>query len=120
MKPNLRPHTPHFSSGPCAKRPGWSLAALEDACLGRSHRGAPGKAMLREVIDRSRGLLGLPADYRIGIVPASDTARKARMRWGSKSRSINHPYIDLTIITLQNGEETADTGSHLRQEGVSP
>src|SRR5260370_4548621 len=73
MKPSLRPQSPHFSSGPCAKRPGWSLQALHDACLGRSHRSAAGKAKLREVLDRSRAVLGIPADFRIAIVPASDT-----------------------------------------------
>src|SRR5258707_3617093 len=81
MKPSLRPQSPHFSSGPCAKRPGWSLQALHDACLGRSHRSAAGKAKLREVIDRSRAILGLPADYRIGIVPASDTGAVEVALW---------------------------------------
>src|SRR6202008_1886844 len=71
-RPSVRPSRPHFSSGPCAKRPNWSLEALNDAYLGRSHRAAGGKAKLREVIDRSRAILGVPADYRIGIVPASD------------------------------------------------
>ena len=81
MKPSLRPQSPHFSSGPCAKRPGWSLAALSAACLGRSHRSAAGKARLREVIDRSRAVLGIPADYRIGIVPASDTGAVELALW---------------------------------------
>jgi len=81
MKPSLRPHSPHFSSGPCAKRPGWSLAALQAACLGRSHRSAAGKAKLREVLDRSRALLGIPDDYRIGIVPASDTGAVELALW---------------------------------------
>jgi phosphoserine aminotransferase len=81
MKPSLRPHSPHFSSGPCAKRPGWSLAALQAACLGRSHRSTAGKAKLREVIDRSRALLGIPDGYRIGIVPASDTGAVELALW---------------------------------------
>src|SRR5262249_16555606 len=72
---------PFFSSGPCAKRPGWSLEALAGACLGRSHRAAAGKAKLREVIDRSRAVLGVPADYRIGIVPASDTGAVEMALW---------------------------------------
>jgi phosphoserine aminotransferase len=80
-KPSLRPSRPHFSSGPCAKRPNWSLAALNDAYLGRSHRAAGGKAKLREVIDRSRAILGVPADYRIGIVPASDTGAVEIALW---------------------------------------
>ena len=72
-RPDARPANPCFASGPCAKRPDWSLAALNDAFVGRSHRSGPGKAKLAEVIERSRTLLGLPDDYRVGIVPASDT-----------------------------------------------
>jgi phosphoserine aminotransferase len=81
MKPTLRPRTSHFSSGPCAKRPGWSLEALSDALVGRSHRSKPGKAKLAEVIDLSRAILGVPADYRIGIVPASDTGAVEMALW---------------------------------------
>src|SRR3979490_2497803 len=81
MKPLARPANPCFSSGPCAKRPGWSLKALEHACLGRSHRSRAGKAKLKEVIDRSRAILGVPADYRIGIVPASDTGAVEMALW---------------------------------------
>lgn len=69
-RPSLRPRIPHFSSGPCAKRPGWSLDALKSATLGRSHRGKEGKAKLAEAIALSRAVLGIPDDYRIGIVPA--------------------------------------------------
>ena len=72
-KPALRPVMPHFSSGPCAKRPGWSLAALTDAVIARSHRSKLGKAKLKRAIDLTREVLEVPADYRIGIVPASDT-----------------------------------------------
>ncbi len=71
--PPVRPSVPHFSSGPCAKRPGWSLQALTDAVLGRSHRSKIGKAKLKRAIDLTREVLQVPADYRIGIVPASDT-----------------------------------------------
>jgi len=81
MKPNLRPGNTHFSSGPCAKRPGWSLEALSDALVGRSHRSKPGKAKLAEVIDLSRSILGIPDDYRIGIVPASDTGAVEMALW---------------------------------------
>jgi phosphoserine aminotransferase len=81
MPPATRPKNPQFSSGPCAKRPGWSLAQLEAACVGRSHRSAEGKAKLAEVIDRSRKLLGMPADYRLGIVPASDTGAVEMALW---------------------------------------
>ena len=79
--PSLRPARPFFSSGPCAKRPGWSVDALAGALVGRSHRSAPGKARLAEVIERSRRILGLPADYRLGIVPASDTGAVEAALW---------------------------------------
>ncbi len=81
MKPSRRPSTPLFSSGPCAKRPGWSLEALEGALLGRSHRSKPGKAKLKEVIDLTRAILAIPGDYRIGIVPASDTGAVEMALW---------------------------------------
>lgn len=76
-----KPQNPRFSSGPCAKRPGFSLAALEGALLGRSHRAAEPKARLAEVIERSRAILGMPADYRLGIVPASDTGAVEMALW---------------------------------------
>ena len=80
-RPKTRPANGCFSSGPCAKRPGWSLQGLADAALGRSHRSAAGKAKLAEVINRSRALLGIPADYRIGIVPASDSGAVELALW---------------------------------------
>ena len=80
-KPGLRPANPRFSSGPCAKRPGWTLSALEGALLGRSHRAGGPKARLKEVIDRSRAVLGLPDDWRLGIVPASDTGAVEMVLW---------------------------------------
>lgn len=81
MKPSQRPANPNFSSGPCAKRPGWSVSALEDALLGRSHRSKPAKEKLQEVLSLSRSILGLPEDYRIGIVPASDTGAVEMALW---------------------------------------
>jgi phosphoserine aminotransferase len=81
MKPQLRPQNPCFSSGPCAKRPGWTVNVLENALLGRSHRAKPGKAKLKEVIDRTRTILEVPDDYRIGIVPASDTGAIEMALW---------------------------------------
>jgi phosphoserine aminotransferase len=80
-RPALRPSNPNFSSGPCAKRPGWTVQALADTPLGRSHRAKIGKAKLAEVLDRSRAILGLPDDYRIGIVPASDTGAVEMALW---------------------------------------
>jgi phosphoserine aminotransferase len=79
--PGVRPAIPHFSSGPCAKRPGWSLQALTDAVLGRSHRSKIGKAKLKRAIDLTREVLEVPADYRIGIVPASDTGAVEMALW---------------------------------------
>ncbi len=80
-RPGTRPANPRFSSGPCTKRPGWSLAALEGAALGRSHRSAAGKAKLRQAIDLTREVLQVPADYRIAIVPASDTGAVEMAMW---------------------------------------
>ncbi len=80
-KPSVRPLVPHFSSGPCAKRPGWSLQALTDAVLGRSHRSKAGKAKLKRAIDLTRDVLEVPAAYRIGIVPASDTGAVEMALW---------------------------------------
>jgi phosphoserine aminotransferase len=79
--PVRRPNTPNFSSGPCAKRPGWSLDALKGAALGRSHRAKIGKAKLKRAIDLTREVLDVPADYLIGIVPASDTGAMEMALW---------------------------------------
>jgi phosphoserine aminotransferase len=79
--PGVRPAIPHFSSGPCAKRPGWSLQALTDAALGRSHRAKLGKGKLKRAIDLTREILQVPAGHRIGIVPASDTGAVEMALW---------------------------------------
>jgi len=81
MKPTAKPKNPCFSSGPCAKRPGWSFDVLSDAAIGRSHRAKVGKNKLKDVIDRSKAILGLPADYVLGIVPASDTGAIEMAMW---------------------------------------
>ena len=80
-KPSMRPVVPHFSSGPCAKRPGWSVQNLSGAFVGRSHRSKPGKAKLKRAIELTRDVLRVPADYRIGIVPASDTGAIEMALW---------------------------------------
>src|SRR4029077_17528993 len=80
-KPAQRPTVPHFSSGPCAKRPGWNAQNLKDAALGRSHRAKIGKAKLKQAIDLTREGLALPAAYRIGTVPASDTGAVEMALW---------------------------------------
>ncbi len=81
MKPTIKPKNPCFSSGPCAKRPDWSVEALKDAALGRSHRSKIGKAKLQQAIELSREVLGIPANYKIGIVPASDTGAIEMAMW---------------------------------------
>ncbi|MGB4107433.1 MAG: phosphoserine transaminase [Alphaproteobacteria bacterium] len=80
-KPAKKPKNPCFSSGPCAKRPGWNIEAIERACLGRSHRAGVSKAQLKDVIETHRAILGIPADYRIGIVAASDTGAVEMALW---------------------------------------
>ncbi|MCR9096732.1 MAG: phosphoserine transaminase [bacterium] len=79
--PATRPARPHFSSGPCAKRPGWSVEGLAHAMTGRSHRAAPAKARIQEVSDRSRAILGMPADWKLGLVPGSDTGAVEMALW---------------------------------------
>ncbi|HEY4078346.1 MAG TPA: phosphoserine transaminase [Rhizomicrobium sp.] len=81
VKPAVRPARPFFSSGPCAKRPGWTPEALKDALVGRSHRSKPGKAKLKDAIVRTKKLLGIPDNYRVGIVPASDTGAVEMAMW---------------------------------------
>ncbi len=81
VMPGVRPAIPHFSSGPCAKRPGWTLQALGDAVLGRSHRAKAGKAKLKRAIELTRDILQVPADYKIGIVPGSDTGAVEMALW---------------------------------------
>ncbi|MBT3483555.1 MAG: phosphoserine transaminase [Opitutales bacterium] len=81
MKPTQKPNRPFFSSGPCSKRPGWSIASLENALVGRSHRAKPAKERIEEVIDRSKAILGLPETYVCGIVPASDTGAVEMALW---------------------------------------
>ncbi|MEM1360891.1 MAG: phosphoserine transaminase [Pseudomonadota bacterium] len=120
--PATRPANPRFSSGPCAKRPTFSLDALDGAPLGRSHRAAIGKAKLKEAIETSRAVLGVPADYKIGIVPASDTGAYEMAMWnllgerpvqmvawesfgaGWVTDVVKQLKIDATIHTAEYGE----------------
>ncbi|BBL70008.1 phosphoserine transaminase [Methylogaea oryzae] len=81
MKPTSKPQRPFFSSGPCAKRPGWTTAALDGVCAGRSHRSKPGKAKITEALNLSRAVLGLPDDYHIAIMPGSDTGAVEAALW---------------------------------------
>ena len=81
MKPTTKPNRPYFSSGPCSKRPGWTLAALEDALVGRSHRAKNARIRIQQVIEKSKSVLRLPEDYVCGIVPASDTGAVEMAMW---------------------------------------
>jgi len=121
--PAVRPACPNFSSGPCAKRPGWSPAVYATAATGRSHRSKLGKKKLEECIERTRAVLGVPADYKVGIVPASDTGAMEMMMWsclGSRPVDACHWesfgkgwFADMTKqLKLENVREfTADYGS---------
>ncbi len=113
-KPAVRPANPNFSSGPCAKRPGWTVDALQGAMLGRSHRSAEGKARLKEVIDRTRAVLGIPQDYRIGIVPASDTGAVEMAMWSMLGA---RPVDMLAWESFGKGWVT-DAARHLKLDGM--
>ena len=108
--PDLRPTNPNFSSGPCAKRPGFTLEALKGAFLGRSHRAAEPKARLNEVITRSKAILGMPADWRLGIVPGSDTGAVEMALWSMLGA---RPVEILTFESFGEGWAT-DIVKHLK------
>ena len=96
-KPLKAPVRPEFSSGPCAKRPGWKTDVLNDALLGRSHRSKPGKTKLKYAIDKTREILGVPDDYRIGIVPASDTGAVEMALWSM----LGARGVDINVLKFQ-------------------
>ena len=104
-KPAQRPRVAHFSSGPCAKRPGYSPENLKNAYLGRSHRAKPGKAKLKLAIDETRVVLGVPDDYLIGIVAASDTGAFERPFF-------DQPITVISIVFALNIERLAVTPIH--------
>ena len=113
-KPDTRPDKPCFSSGPCAKRPGWTEAAIANALSGRSHRSTPGKAKLKSVIDRTRAILGIPKDYRIGIVPASDTGAVEMSLWSM----LGVRGVDLFAWESFGAGWVSDTVKQLKLENV--
>ena len=113
-KPTHKPNNPNFSSGPCAKRPGWTLDALNGAVLGRSHRSTEGKAKLKDVIEKHRTLLGIPTDYKIGIVPASDTGAFEMAMWSLLGE---RPIDVFSWESFGKGWAT-DIEKHLKCEGV--
>lgn len=114
MTPKLRPARPFFSSGPCAKRPGWSHESLGGAVLGRSHRAKAGKAALSEVITRSKKILNMPADYRLGIVPASDTGAVEMALWSL----LGVRGVDMIAFDSFGGEWVTDVVKQLKLADV--
>ncbi len=114
MKPQQKPLNPNFSSGPCAKRPGWSLENLQGALLGRSHRAGVGKARLKAVLDMHREILGIPADYLIAIVPASDTGAIEMALWSMLgARGVN-----ALVTDSFSGDWAKDIQDHLKLDDV--
>ncbi len=113
-RPSVRPRNPCFSSGPCAKRPGWTPAVLADAFVGRSHRSGAGKAKLAEVIQRSRDLLGLPADMRLGIVPASDTGAVEMALWSL----LGARGVDMLVWESFGRTWAGDAAEHLKLDDL--
>ncbi|HWY60960.1 MAG TPA: phosphoserine transaminase [Rhizomicrobium sp.] len=109
-KPAVRPARPFFSSGPCAKRPGWTPEVLKNALVGRSHRSKPGKARLKDAIERTRRILGIPAEYRIGIMPASDTGAMEMAMWSL----LGPREIDIFAWESFGEDWVADTVKQLR------
>src|SRR5215218_1467683 len=114
-KPASRPNVPHFSSGPCAKRPGWTPQNLSDAALGRSHRAKIGKAKLKQAIELTREVLGVPADYKIPIVPASDTGAVEMALWSLLGA---RPVTMLTWESFGEGWVT-DVQKQLKRQDVT-
>ncbi|MEX0695045.1 MAG: phosphoserine transaminase [Rhodospirillales bacterium] len=114
QKPGTRPANPNFSSGPCSKRPGWHPDVLADAFIGRSHRHKTGKERIREVITRTRAMLGIPDDFRIGIVPASDTGAVEMALW-----SVLGPRAVEVLAWESFGKQWAvDVKNHLQLKDV--
>lgn len=118
-KPTTKPNNPNFSSGPCSKRPGWSLDVLKDAYVGRSHRASGPKARLKEVIEKHRSILGIPADYKIGIVPASDTGAVEMALWSMLGEpSEGGRGVDVFAWESFSSGWLADIQKHLKLDDV--
>ncbi|PCJ98153.1 MAG: phosphoserine transaminase [Zetaproteobacteria bacterium] len=114
-KPVIKPKNPNFSSGPCSKRPGWNFEKLSGAMLGRSHRAAPVKAKLKEVIELHRSLLGIPADYKIGIVPASDTGAFEMAMWSM----LGQRGVDVFVWEAFSNDWLKDITGQLKLDNVN-
>ncbi len=116
MTPNVKPLNPNFSSGPCSKRPGYSLSGLNTETLGRSHRAAVGKAALKKSIDDTKSLLGIPDDYFVGIVPASDTGAMEMALWNL----LGPRPVDVCAWESFGKEWLTDITKQLKLENVTP
>ncbi|MBW2268367.1 MAG: phosphoserine transaminase [Deltaproteobacteria bacterium] len=114
MQPDRRPERPEFSSGPCAKRPGWSPAALADAVVGRSHRAPAGKQRIQAVIERSRALLGMPEGWRLGVVPGSDSGAFEMAMWNL----LGARPVDVLAWESFGAGWATDVTKHLRLDAV--
>lgn len=114
QKPTIKPNNPNFSSGPCTKRPNWSLDALSDALIGRSHRSAEGKAKLKEVIELHREILKIPTNYKIAIVPASDTGAVEMALWSM----LGVKGVDVFVWESFSAGWLADITNHLKLTDV--
>ena len=113
-KPAQKPQNPNFSSGPCSKRPGWTLDALSGAFLGRSHRAADGKAKLKQVIDQHKKILGIPEGYVCGIVPASDTGAVEMALWSM----LGARGVDVLGWDVFGKDWCKDVSDHLKLENA--
>lgn len=114
-KPDRKPHNPRFSSGPCAKRPGWSVAALKNAPVGRSHRSSDGKALLRDVIETHREIMGIPDDYFIGITPGSNTGAFEMAMWSM----LGERGVDILAWENFSSDWAKDIKDHMKLEDVN-
>ena len=114
MQPDRRPARPEFSSGPCAKRPGWSPAVLAEAVIGRSHRAKPGKQRIQAVIERSRALLGMPEGWKLGIVPGSDSGAFEMAMWNL----LGARPLDVLVWESFGAGWAGDVTRHLKLEAV--
>lgn len=115
QKPTKKPNNPNFSSGPCAKRPGWSPENLDLSAMGRSHRSGLGKKKLQYIIEKHRKLLGIPADYRIAIVPGSDTGAFEMAMWSM----LGAKPVDVFAWESFSGQWLKDITSHLKLDNVN-
>ncbi|NCC23109.1 MAG: phosphoserine transaminase [Alphaproteobacteria bacterium] len=115
-KPAIKPTNPCFSSGPCAKRPGWSVDSLKNVMAGRSHRAAPAKAQIEDAVNRQKALLGIPDDYLVGIVPGSDTGAFELALWNVIGSNPNG--TDVLVWEAFSGDWCKDVEGQLKPDNL--